>query len=131
MPRPAIRKQDLLYPELSYQIVGILFSAGIEIGFDHKEKFYQKVIANKLKESGLKFAEQLPAKVYYKKEFIGIYYFDFFIEGKIVLEIKAKSFFSQKDIQQLYSYLKAKGLKLGILAYFTKSGVRFKRIVNL
>jgi len=38
---------------------------------------------------------------------------------------------TRKNIEQIYSYLKATNLKLGILANFTKTGLRFKRIVNL
>ena len=48
-----------------------------------------------------------------------------------ILEIKVKNYFSKSDISQLYSYLKAKGLQLGIIAHFTKTGVKFKRVVNI
>ncbi|KKQ14674.1 MAG: hypothetical protein US27_C0001G0127, partial [Candidatus Moranbacteria bacterium GW2011_GWF1_36_78] len=48
-----------------------------------------------------------------------------------VIELKSKNYFSKRDIDQLYSYLKAMNLKLGILVYFTKECVRYKRIVNL
>ncbi|PIS29970.1 MAG: hypothetical protein COT41_03880 [Candidatus Portnoybacteria bacterium CG08_land_8_20_14_0_20_40_83] len=67
----------------------------------------------------------------YKNKPIGIYYFDFLIDDKIVLEIKVRDYFSKKDITQLYSYLKAKNLKLGIIAHFTKTGVKFKRVANI
>jgi len=68
-----------------------------------------------------------------RKHFViqSIYYFDFLIDGKIILETKVRNYFSKKDIDQLCSYLKVKNLKLGIIAHFTKTGVKFKRIVNL
>lgn len=131
MNKIMLRRNDLVYPDLCYQIIGILFNVGIEVGFGHKESFYQKAVVKGLENNGLNFKEQLPVKLFYKDKFIGIYYFDFLIEDKIVLEIKTKTYFSKKDIEQLYSYLKAKGLKLGILAHFTPSGVKFKRIVNI
>ena len=61
---------------------------------------------------------------------MGIYYFDFLIDNKIILELKVRNYFSNKDISQLYSYLKAKDIKLGLIAHFTRSGVKFKRVVN-
>ncbi len=131
MPRIILKRKDLIYPDLSYTIIGILFEVWNIIGSGHKEKFYQKAIAQALKESGLFYTEQLPAKIYFKGESIGVYYFDFFIEGKIVLEIKVREYFSKQDIEQLYRYLKAKNLKLGIIAHITKSGIKFKRVVNL
>jgi len=40
-----LRRKDLIYPELCYQIMGILFEIWTEMDFGHKEKFYQKAIA--------------------------------------------------------------------------------------
>ena len=131
MLKAKIKRKDLIYPDLSYQIIGILFDVWIKMGFGYKEKFYQKAAAQGFKVSGLYFTEQLPAKIYYKGKFLGIYYFDFLIENKIILEIKVRNYFSKKDIDQIYSYLKVKKLKLGIITHFTKTGVKFKRVVNL
>ncbi|PIY59662.1 GxxExxY protein, partial [Candidatus Wolfebacteria bacterium CG_4_10_14_0_8_um_filter_37_11] len=100
-------------------------------GFGHKESFYQKAVAINLENASLKFEEQLPVNIKYKGKKIGIYYFDYLIEDKIVLELKVRNYFSKKDIEQLYSYLKARDLKLGIIAHFTRAGVKFKRIVNI
>lgn len=111
--------------------MGVLFEIWTGMGYGHKEKFYQKAAANGFIDIGLNCKEQLPVKVRYKGKFIGIYYFDFLIENKIILEIKVRNYFSKKDIDQLYSYLKTKKLKLGIIAHFTKTGVKFKRVVNL
>lgn len=126
-----VRRDDLIYPALSYKIVGLLFEVGKEVGFGHKEHFYQKALSRALSDAGIPFEEQLPVRVSYKGKPVGIYYFDFFVDGKVVLEIKSRNYFSKKDIEQVFQYLKAKNLKLGIIAHFTKDGVRFKRIVNL
>jgi len=67
----------------------------------------------------------------YRGREIGIYFLDFLIEDKIILEIKKREYFSKKDIDQVYAYLKATKLKLGIIAHFTKSGVKFRRVLNL
>ncbi len=129
--KPAIKRNDLVYPELSYKILGVLFDVWTEIGEGHKEVFYQKAVAEGLRIKNLEYKEQLPAKVFYKDKPIGIYYFDFLVEDKIVLELKVREFFSKKDITQVYAYLKSKNLKLGLLAHFTKNGVKFKRVVNI
>ena len=126
-----IKRKDLIYSELCYRIMGVLFEVWAKLGFGHKEDFYQRAISSEFKEKNLKAKTQLPAKISYKGKIIGIYYFDFLIEDKVVLEIKVRNYFSKKDIEQLYSYLKAKNLKLGLIAHFTRSGVKFKRIVNL
>lgn len=125
------KDNELLYADLTYKIIGALFAAANNVGSGHKEKFYQKAVAKELKDAGLGFVEQLQAKIDYKGELLGTYYFDFLIENKVVLEIKVRNYFSRQDIEQLLRYLKAKDLKLGIIAHFTKGGVKFKRVVNL
>lgn len=130
MKKP-IQRQDLIYPDLSYRIVGALFSVYTEIGAGYKEKTYQKAVEEALKLQNLKYARELPARITYKNKLVGVLYFDFLIEDVIVLEIKVRNYFSVKDINQLYSYLRSKKLKLGIIAHFTKSGVKFKRVLNL
>lgn len=60
-----------------------------------------------------------------------ISYIDFIINNKIILEIKKGDRFIKSNIDQIYSYLKVTGLKLGILANFTRKGIQFKRMVNL
>lgn len=131
MNKVELKRKDLIYPELSYQIIGILFDVWTKMGWGHKEGFYQKAAASAFKNVGLEFKAQLPVKVYYEKEPVGIYYFDFLIENKVVIELKVRNYFSKEDIEQLYSYLKAKGFKLGLIVHFTRTGVKFKRVINL
>ncbi|HAT73495.1 MAG TPA: GxxExxY protein [Candidatus Moranbacteria bacterium] len=124
-------RNDLIYKDECYKIIGLIFSIFNEIGYGHKESFYQKAIANIFSENNIEFKEQLKAKVKHGGKEIGYYIFDFLVFDKIVIELKSKNYFSKRDIDQLYSYLKAMNLKLGILVYFTKECVRYKRIVNL
>jgi GxxExxY protein len=111
--------------------MGLIFEVYNDIGFGHKESFYQKALAETFKENNIEFKEQLKAKLKYKGKDLGIYILDFLVFDKIILELKQKDFFSSKDILQLSRYLKTTGLKLGILIHFTSKGVRYKRILNI
>ncbi len=125
---------DLIHRDECYKIVGILYKVYKELGGDLLEKHYQKAVAIALKEAGIKNTEQFPVKLYYNNEFIGIYFVDFLVElnsAKIVLEIKKHENYGLKNIKQVSEYLKSLNLELGILANFTKTGVKYKRIVNL
>ena len=126
-----VYKSDLLYPELSYQVVGILFDIFTELEYGYKENQYQKAVEVALKSLKLDYKRELPVKISYKGEFVTTVCLDFLIDSKIVLELKQGNRFNKKDIEQVYNYLKATKLKLGILARFTKSGVKFMRVVNI
>lgn len=125
-----IQKQDLIYPELSYKLVGLAYNVFNELGHGHLEKIYQKAYAKELKEAGIVFKEQAPYQVFYKEEVIGNNYLDFLIEEKVIIELKRSDFYSKKYIDQVSNYIKVSNLKLAILINFTSNGVRIKRIVN-
>jgi len=102
-------KKDILYPELSYKIVGILYDVYNELGYGYQEKYYEKAIARSFEKEKLDYKEQL----------------------HVPFELKKGDKFSKKNIDQVYGYLKAKNLKLGIIAQFAPNGLKFKRIVNI
>ena len=81
-------KTKLIYPEISYKIMGILFDVYNELGFGYQEKYYYKAIQKGLTEHKFKIKEQVPIPIKYRNEKIGIYYIDFLIDDCIVLEIK-------------------------------------------
>lgn len=126
-----LNRNELIYADECYMIIGIIFSVFNEVGYGYKENYYQKAVAKAFKDKNIPFQEQLRAKVKFRGEDLGILILNFPIFGRIVIELKQKRYFSRRDINQLYSYLKATNLKLGLLIYFTKDSVRFKRIINL
>ena len=120
---------DLIYPELSYELIGILFEVDNQIGYGHRELLYQVAISKLLKENKIDFQEQLKCQINIGNQPVKRYFLDFLIEKKLILEIKAGDRFYRENIAQVYDYLKANNLKLGIIANFTKHGVKFKRII--
>ena len=120
----------LVYPELSYKIMGVLFKVHNELGFGYKEKYYQKAICGLLDKDGIKYTEQLKVDLKIENECFGRYFIDFLIEDKLVLEIKAVPKFSRKAVLQVLRYLKETGINLGILASFSKNELIYKRILR-
>ena len=123
--------KDIIYADEVYEIIGMMYNIWDEIGFGHKENFYQKAVAEMFEKNKKKFKEQIRLKVKMNDKEIGEYILDFLYEDIIVIELKQGNMFSKRYINQIYSYLKATGLKLGLLVNFTRDGVKFKRIVNL
>lgn len=70
----------------------------------------------------------VPIKI--NNRIIGRYFIDFVVNNKIVVELKIANDIYQRHFQQVYSYLKAQNLKIGLLALITPNGIKIKRIIN-
>ncbi len=121
---------DLVYPELSYELVGILFEVHNRLGGGFEEKYYQRAIEKLLVKQGIPFNKELKADISFEETNIGRYFLDFLIDGNIVLELKAIPKILPIHFRQVRSYLKVKKLKLGILANFRGDRLIYKRILN-
>ncbi|MDO8590428.1 MAG: GxxExxY protein, partial [bacterium] len=65
-----LRRGDLLYPELSYKTIGILFEVDNQLGPGHKEKYYENAVAEALRSEGLEFKQQLHAPLLFKEKVV-------------------------------------------------------------
>src|SRR3989344_1320541 len=114
----------LIYQELSYTLVGILFSVHNELGQYAREKQYCDLIEDKLR----------LVKIPYKREFKianSGNTVDFLVEDKIILETKSKRILTKEDYFQLQRYLQESKIKLGLLVNFRNKYIKPVRIVRI
>lgn len=78
----------IIYKELSYKIVGVLFEVYNELGYGYSEKIYENAIATAFDDLGIKYKRQAPYIVKFRNKIISRNYLDFLVEDRIVLEIK-------------------------------------------
>jgi GxxExxY protein len=117
-------RNELLYPELSYRIVGLCFEAHNEIGRFAREKQYADFLENKLKDGGIE----------YKREFTirdSGNIVDFLIEDKIILELKTTRALERLHFRQIQNYLQQSKVKLGLLINFSDKHLSPKRIIRI
>lgn len=120
----------VLFPELSYKIVEVLFDVHNELGGKYQEKYYQRAVAMAFDRNNVKYKKELVVDLKFQDEKIGKYFLDFLVEDKIIVELKTVMRFSHDDIRQVLGYLKANNLKLGILVNFRGERLAYKRIIN-
>ncbi|MFS4472536.1 GxxExxY protein [Chryseobacterium sp. T20] len=105
--------------EISFFIRKSIFSVYNELGPGLLEKVYEKVLAYELENNGLKVNTQVPMKVKFRDIIIdSSFVADIIVEDKIIIEVKAVTEIANIHHQQLLTYLKLTGLKLGILVNF-------------
>lgn len=117
-------EEKIIYPDLSYKLTGILFSVHNELGQYAREKQYGDLVEAKLKE------EKIP----YKREFpIGNTgnILDFFIDDKIILELKSTRILTKEHYRQTQNYLQQTNAKLGLLVNFRNKFLKPSRIIRI
>ena len=122
--------EKLIFPELSYKINGILFTTQNNLGRFCSEKQYGDAIEKLLIENNIKYEREKELPKFFDGERDRRNIVDFLIEGKIILELKAKRITSREDYYQVRRYLESLNLKLGILANFRDRYLKPRRILN-
>jgi GxxExxY protein len=91
------------------------------------ESVYEEALAVEFALSGIQFIRQHPVPLFYRDHQIGEHRLDFFVEGKIVVELKAISRLEDIHFAIGRSYLKAANLNDGLLLNFATAPLTIKR----
>ena len=128
----AIYDDDRSHPfeGLSRKIIGAAIEVHTALGPGFLENIYEEALKLELSEHKLNFETQKEIQIEYLGVAIGIHRLDLVVENQIIVELKAVKEFTDVHYAQLRSYLKATGLKVGLLLNFAKSTLEIKRVVN-
>ncbi len=114
----------LLYPELSYQVVGLCFEIHNELGQFAREKQYSDLLELKFKENKIKYIRECALG-----DSGNIV--DFIIDNKIIIELKTTRIVERKHYRQIQNYLQQSKIELGLLVNFSDKYLKPKRILRI
>ncbi len=121
--------KELIHGDLVGQIVGAAFEVHNVLGYGFLEKVYENALLIELAKRGVKVEAQHALKVKYKEAIVGDYVADLIVDDKVIVELKAEQTYNKQHEAQLLNYLKATGLKVGVLTNFGRTKCEFKRLV--
>ena len=121
---------EVLYPELSYRIMEAIFAVHNRLGPGFNEDIYQRALNAEFEIREIPFETEKCITIFYREKTVGTYRLDLVVDGKIIIELKAVLSLNDLFKQQLTSYLKATGLRLGILINFGARRVEYVRNAN-
>jgi len=116
------------------EITSKIIACGIEVhrtlGPGFLESIYEQALRMELQRNGIQFRFQEETSVSYKGEPVGTYRFDFLVEEKIIVELKAVKALEDVHFSQVRSYLKAWNLEHGLLLNFSSHPLTIKRVIR-
>ncbi|HCE41934.1 MAG TPA: GxxExxY protein [Lentisphaeria bacterium] len=111
-------KEEFLFKETTEKIIKCFYKVFDELGSGFLESIYERALLIELKACGLNAESQVPLKVKYKGAVIGEFKADIVVDNKVIIEIKAVSSIANEHEAQLINYLRATGIRIGLLVNF-------------
>ena len=116
--------------DVTYRIIGAAMRVHNELGLGLKEMLYQQALSSAMREAGLSFEEEYPFRVEFDGEFAGLLYLDHFVEGQVVVEIKALAhMLTDDELGQIITYMAVTESKVGLLLNFGRQRLEYKRVL--
>ena len=116
--------------ELTHKIIGCAMKVHAVLGNGFQEVIYQRSLALEMNKQGLKFHKELKMSIFYNGIEVGKRRVDFFVENKIMLELKAVIKLEDVHLAQALNYLEAYQSEIGLLINFGARNLEFKRVHN-
>ena len=121
---------ELLHSELTYEIIGAAMEVHATLGPGFLESVYQEAFAIELLSRKIPFDIEKRIDIFYKgvkleKHFVA----DFICDNHVIVEIKALSAVTNEHQAQVLNYLKATGIKVGLLINFGSKSLEYKRLI--
>src|ERR1051325_6834830 len=123
-------KAEYKHSELTGKIIGCAMEVHRALGNGFQEVIYQRALAIEMRKQGLEFSREHEMQIFYKGEEIGTRRVDFFVEGKVMVELKAIILLEDVHLAQAINYLEAYGLEVGLLINFGARNLEFKRVLH-
>jgi len=123
--------QNGLYKDITSKIIKRAFNTHNFLGCGFLEEVYHQAFFKELKWQKLSFKSKPAVEVYYRDgDLLNVFYPDFIVEDKIIVEIKAADGICDEYVAQTLNYLKAANLELALLINFGATSLQIKRLLN-
>jgi len=100
------------------------------LGNGFQEVIYQRALEIEFAQQGMVFEREKEMPIFYRQIEIGTRRVDFFVEGQIMVELKAIINLEDVHLAQAINYLEAYNMQIGLLTNFGSQSLTFKRLFN-
>ena len=119
------------YADVTQKVIGASMTVHRNLGGGNfTENIFHRALLLELSDSGLACESEKELPVFYKGALIGKKRVDIFINGQILVELKAVNQFEKIHFNQVINYLKVFNIEVGLLINFGTESLQVKRFVN-
>ena len=118
------------HKDLTRKIIGCAMEVHKHMGNGFQEVIYQRALAIEMQIQDIEFSREHEMQLQYKSHDIGTRRVDFFVQDKIMVEIKSVINLEDIHLAQAMNYVEAYNLKIGLLINFGSKSLQFKRVHN-
>ncbi|MEO8448826.1 MAG: GxxExxY protein [Gemmatimonadota bacterium] len=109
---------ELVEGVLTQSVIGAFYEVYNTLGYGFLEHIYLRALQRELVARGHWVDREVVVRVFYKGEEIAAQRLDMVVDDKLVLEIKSTDRLSRGASRQVYNYLRATNLEVGLLFHF-------------
>lgn len=125
-----IKKTAEQFNDCTSKIIGCAMKVHSTLGNGFQEVIYQRALEIEMALEGLSFQREMEMPIFYREQQIGTRRVDFFVEGEIMVELKAIILLEDVHLAQALNYLEAYNMRTGLLINFGSKSLTFKRLLN-
>ena len=114
----ARRTEDFLEGELTSDIIGSMYESHRELGFGYRELIYSRALEVLLTAKGHRVDREVSVTVYFRGRALATQVMDMIVDDKVLVEIKAGEHLHPAATAQVFGYLCATTLEVGLLLHF-------------
>lgn len=125
----SVRKTSIL-DGIAKRVIASAMTVHAALGNGFQEVIYQRAMDVEMPFHDLTFEREKELPIYYREQIIGTRRVDFFVEGLVMVELKAIVTLEDVHLAQAINYLEAYQMEIGLLLNFGAKRLEFKRVHN-
>lgn len=122
--------ENYLHSALTSDILKAYYKVYNTFGYGFLEKVYENAMMIQLDNMCIYAVQQKAIEVFYEGQRVGKYYADLLVENKVIIELKACRTLAPEHEAQLYNYLRATEVEVGMLLNFGERPEHKRRILT-
>ena len=124
------KDRPLIFKDLTHKIIGAALEVYKTLGYGFIDKVYEKALLKEFELRGIPAKSNCCIQVSYKGDTIPYNLPNILVDGKVIVELQAEEEYNSRNESQIVNYLKATGIKVGLIINFGRDGCKPRRFVS-